>query len=164
LDTSVFINFLAIDQGALLLRHPGYQFILTDHVRHEVTDLYPEQCARLDSLLEDKAILQIRVDSPEELEIFAALSILKRFGTGECAAIAAAVHRGCAIAIDDKSAANYVRRTFPGVRIETTQSIVIGLIKGGLLSVSHADGFKARWERDYRFRLPIRSFKDALYD
>jgi hypothetical protein len=70
-DTSVLINFLAIDQARLLLFRPRYRFVLTDHVRYEVTEFYPEQNARLEAVLLDGAIEQIRVDDPEELEMFA---------------------------------------------------------------------------------------------
>jgi predicted nucleic acid-binding protein len=162
IDTSVLINFLAIDQATLLLLHPRYRFILTEHVRYEVTEFYPEQYARLEAVLMEGAIEQIRVDDPEELEMFAALTILDRFGVGECAAIAAAAHRGCAIAIDDRAASNHVRRAFPAVSLETTQSLVAGLIRAAVLTVTVADGFKDRWERQHRFRLPFASFKDIL--
>ena len=50
-DTSVLINVLAIEQATLLLDHPKYEFILTDHVRVEVTEHYPDQFARLDAIL-----------------------------------------------------------------------------------------------------------------
>ena len=162
IDTSVLINFLAIDQARLLLLHPFYRFVLTDHVRYEVTDFYPEQFGRLGAMLAENSIEQIRVDSPEELETFAILTSLSRFGVGECAAIAAAVHRQCAIAIDDRAAANHIRRVFPSIPVETTQSLVIGLIRANVLTVVVADGFKKRWENDHRFRLPFASFKDLL--
>ena len=162
IDTSVLINFLAIDQAGLLLLHPHYQFVLTGHVRYEVTKFYPEQYDRLEAILSSGEIEQIRVDGPEELEIFVALTALSRFGVGECAAIAAAVHRGCAIAIDDQAASNHIRRVFPSVSIETTQSLIVGLIDADLLTVNIADEFKERWEKQHRFRLPFASFKDIL--
>jgi predicted nucleic acid-binding protein len=162
IDTSVLINFLAIDQVKLLLLHPQYRFVLRDHVRYEVTEFYPKEKARLEAILRQEAIEQIRVDATEELEIFAGLIRLKRFGAGECAAIAAAVNRGCSIAIDDKAASSHVRRAFPSVFIETTQSLVVGLIQAGVLSVGLADEFKSRWEREHRFRFKFASFQDVL--
>lgn len=70
-DTSVLINFLAVDRATLLVEHPQIHFFLTDHVRAEVTAHYPDQCARLDAALSDGSLQQLRVESPEELEIFA---------------------------------------------------------------------------------------------
>jgi predicted nucleic acid-binding protein len=101
IDTSVLINFLVIDRADLLVNHPDYCFVLTDHVRDEVTSFYSEQYGRLQCLLDQNAFEQIRVDSPDELEIFGSLIANKRLGTGESAAIAAAIYRGWVLAIDD---------------------------------------------------------------
>ena len=161
-DTSVLINFLAVDQVSLLLEHPNLEFVLTDHVRGEITEYYPEQFSRLESILADGSIQQVKVDAPEELEIFAALSLQRRLGAGECAAIAAAVHRSCRIAIDDKAAIKQVALLYPGLRVETTQSIVVGLIRRGLLTIATADDLKERWQNHHRFRLPFRSFRELL--
>ena len=161
-DTSVLINFLAVDQVSLLLDHPSYDFVLTDHVRVEVTEYYPEQFARLEAIIADGYLRQLTVNTPEELEIFAALTIERRLGAGECAAIAAAVFRGCGIAIDDRTAIKQVARLYPGVRVETTQSIVVGLIRLGRLNVATADELKDRWQNHHRFRLPFRSFREVL--
>jgi predicted nucleic acid-binding protein len=161
-DTSVLINFLAVDRASLLVEHPHFQFVLTDHVRGEITEYYPEQFFRLEAILSDGSLRQVTVNTLEELEIFATLNLGRRLGAGECAAIAAAVHRGCRIAIDDKSAIKQVAILYPGVRVETTQSIVVGLIRTGLLTVMSADGLKERWQNDHRFRLPFRSFGELL--
>jgi predicted nucleic acid-binding protein len=161
-DTSVPINFLAVDQASLLLDHPHFHFFLTDHVRIEVTEHYPEQFARLEAILSAGSLQQLTVNTPEELGIFAALTLERRLGPGECAAIAAAVYRGCGIAIDDRAAIKQVTRLYPNIRVETTQSIVAGLIKSGHLSVAAADELKDRWQNHYRFRLPIRSFRELL--
>jgi predicted nucleic acid-binding protein len=161
-DTSVLINFLAVDQVSLLLEHPRFEFVLTDHVRGEITEYYPEQFSRLESILSNGSLQQLAVNTAEELEIFAALSLERRLGAGECAAIAAAVHRGCRMAIDDKSAIKQVALLYPGVRVETTQSIVVGLIRRGLLTVAAADELKERWQKHHRFRLPFRSFRELL--
>jgi hypothetical protein len=40
LDTSVLINFLAVDRVDLLGHHPRYRFLVTEHVRKEVTAHY----------------------------------------------------------------------------------------------------------------------------
>jgi hypothetical protein len=38
IDASVLINFLAVDRLGLLTSHPNFKFIVTDHVRGEVTE------------------------------------------------------------------------------------------------------------------------------
>lgn len=45
-DTSVRINFLALDQAALLARLPDHRFVVTEHVRAEITDHYQDQRQR----------------------------------------------------------------------------------------------------------------------
>jgi hypothetical protein len=114
-----------------------------------VTEFYPEQNAHLEAVLTDGAIEQIRVDALEVLEIFAALTLLERFGVGECEAIVASACRSCAIAIDDSAASNHIRRAFPAVSIETTQSLVVGLIDAAVLTVTN-------------LRTGGQSFKDVL--
>ncbi len=161
-DTSVLINFLAVDQTRLLLEHPRYDFMLTDHVRVEITEHYGDQFARLEAILLDGSLPQLTVNTPEELELFATLALQRRLGAGECAAIAAAVYRKCGVAIDDRAAIKHISRFYPDTHIETTQSIVVGLIRFGVLDVHQADHFKEQWQSHYRFRLPFRSFRDIL--
>src|SRR5439155_922727 len=147
---------------SLLLHHPHLRFFLTDHVRVEVTEYYPDQFARLEAILSDGSLQQLTVNTPEELEIFAALILERRLGPGECAAIAAAVYRGCGIAIDDRGAIKQVARFYPDIRVETTQSIVVGLIRSDILTIAEADVLKDRWQNHHRFRLPFRSFREVL--
>ena len=74
LDTSVLINFLAIDRVDLLSGHPDFRFVITEHVRDEVTTFYIEQLARLERALEDGTLEETRVETIEELAVFAELS------------------------------------------------------------------------------------------
>jgi predicted nucleic acid-binding protein len=161
-DTSVLVNFLAVDRAGLLLEHPQLHFFITDHVRAEVTEHYPEQFSRLDAILSNGSLQQLRIDTPAELEIFAALTVERRLGSGECAAIAAAVYRGSAIAIDDKAAIRLISRSYPGTPVHTTRSIMVGLIELAVLDVAEADAIKADWEARCRFRLPFESFRNEL--
>src|SRR5581483_9763052 len=102
-DTSVLINFLAVDRVDLLVHH--YSILITDHVRREVTLHYPDELMRLEKALTAGQITEVAVATVEELGIFADLiNSPKRLGIGECAAMAAAVHRGVSIAIDDRVA------------------------------------------------------------
>ena len=56
LDTSVLLNFLALDRLALLASHPRYRLLVTDHVEREVTDVFPDQAERLKSALESSLL------------------------------------------------------------------------------------------------------------
>jgi predicted nucleic acid-binding protein len=162
IDTSSLINFLRIDQVQLLSLHPALAFFVTDHVRGEVTRRYEVQFERLDSALRAGHLAVTTVDTIEELQTFAHLTSLRRFGLGECAAIAAALHRGWTVALDDGNAIKLVRRYYPGVPIETTSSIVVALIRAHILTVELADSFRHEWATHHRFALPFRSFAEIL--
>lgn len=148
IDTSALINFLRIDQVRLLSVHPAYSFFVTDHVRG--------------AAFQAGHLTETAVDTVEEFRTFAKLTALKRFGLGECAAIAAAFCRNWAIAMDDSNATKLVNRLFPGVRIETTPSIMVALIRVRVLTVAQADGFRNEWATYHRFRLPFTSFIEVL--
>ncbi len=61
IDTSVLINFLVIHRLDLLVGHPGFRFVVTDHVREEITEHYPEQMAQLEDAIDTGKITEIRV-------------------------------------------------------------------------------------------------------
>src|SRR3989304_1606887 len=164
-DTSVLINFLRIDRMDLIGAHPA-SFIATDHVAAEIADTYPEQQARYAAALNAAQITEQRIDDPAELEIFLRLAAKGRLGAGERAAIAAALNRGCALAIDDSRA---IRRALEEAGIAgnplpilRTQDIVVELIRGGIMSVEAADRILTDWANNHRFRLKITSFRDLL--
>src|SRR6476620_4366880 len=102
-DTSVLINFLRIDRMELIAAHPA-SFIATDHVAAEIADTYPEQQARYAAALSAAQITEQRIDDLAELEWLLSLAAKGRLGAGERAAIAVALTRGCALAIDDSRA------------------------------------------------------------
>ena len=158
-DTSVLINFLRIDRMDLIAAHPG-SFIATDHVAAEIADTYPEQQARYAAALNAAQITEQRIDDPAELELFLRLATKGRLGAGERAAIAVALNRGCALAIDDSRA---IRRALQeaalgenALSILRTQDIVVELIRRGVVSVETADA------TNHRFKLKIASFQDLL--
>ena len=111
-DTSLLVNFLAIDKVALLFAVPGHVFVVTDHVRNEVTLHYADQFQRLATVIDSGELLEISVTDPEEVERFAVLT-KTGLGIGECSAIAVASNRGHAIAIDDKTGAETHREAIP---------------------------------------------------
>ena len=87
----------------LIGAHPA-SFIATDHVAAEIVDTYPEQQARYAAALSAAQITEQRIDDPAELELFLRLAAKGRLGAGERSAIAVALNRNCALAIDDSRA------------------------------------------------------------
>jgi predicted nucleic acid-binding protein len=164
-DTSVLINFLKIDRMDLVGRYPG-RLLATDHVQSELADDYPEQRARFEAALTGGLLDTCSVTDPAEVSLFGRLGPGVRLGAGECSAIAVALSRGFAIAIDDNRAikialreAELAGRTLIVLR---TQDIVVALIRASVLTVEEADRMKAEWEQRHRFRLKVRSFQDLL--
>jgi hypothetical protein len=83
-------------------------------------------------------------------------------GIGECSAIAVAVHRKWSIAIDDRTARKRIAQFYPATVVETTESLVVSLLRAGALSVADADAMKAAWEHQHRVRLPFGSFAERF--
>ena len=161
LDTRVLVNFLRIDRVDLLARHPSHEFIITEHVRAEITQHYSDQLARLETALQNGDLQEIRVTDQAELNAFAQLTSTG-LGTGECSAIAVAATRHLPLAIDDKVAAKRARRFQSGLTILNTESLIVSLIHAGVLDVPAADTIKDDWEQNHRFRLPFRSFTERI--
>jgi predicted nucleic acid-binding protein len=160
-DASVLINFLVIDKVEMLVSLPGRQFVITDHVKSEVTAHYPDQLQRLELSLSNQHLTEISVVDPVEVGIFAALT-QTGLGIGECSAIAVAQNRGHALAIDDKTARKRVAALYPAVPILTTELIVLEMIQANLLTITAADAIKLVWEQNHRFKLPFGSFSDRI--
>ena len=106
------------------------------------------------------------VNDPREVELFLRLAPGVRLGAGECSALAVAVNRGHAIAIDDNRALNRAFRDagLGSVRIEIirTPDVMIALIRSGVLTVEKADRIKDEWAREHRFRINAATFADLL--
>lgn len=160
-DTSVLINFLVIDRAQLMVALPGRQFFVTDHVRSEVTEHYPDQLLRLEQALGAGILSEISVTELSEVALFANLTATG-LGIGECSAIAVAANRGYSIAIDDKTARKRIATLYPAMEVLTTESIVVELIRANVLDVATADAIKLDWEQNHRFRLAFTSFGDRI--
>ncbi len=164
-DTSVLINFLKIDRMDLLGRYPG-RLLATDHVQSELADDYPEQRARYEAAVTGGLLDTCSVTDPAEVSLFGRLGPGVRLGAGECSAIAVALSRGFAIAIDDNRAIKIALREAElagkTLIVLRTQDIVVALIRASALTVEEADRVKAVWEQRHRFRLKVRSFQDLL--
>ena len=157
LDTSVLINFLAVDRMDLMGRYSKH-FVVTEHVQGEILDHYQERYQRFQRALQNNIIEEVRVDRIEELQTFALFSQSGRLGDGECSAIAIAVHRGLTLALDDRRARNETLRHHPDLSVTNTQDLMVSMIRDGLLDVADADTIKEEWEQHHSFRLKISSF------
>jgi predicted nucleic acid-binding protein len=160
-DTSVLINFLVLDQAELLTHLPNHRFVVTDHVRAEVTDHFPDQLRRLESAFAAGILEEIRVTDLQEVQLFAQFTATG-LGVGECSAIAVASHRNLSLAIDDKRAVKKLRNAGFNLTIHSTESIVVLLIQHSVLTITEADAMKHDWEQNHRFRLAFGSFAQRL--
>jgi predicted nucleic acid-binding protein len=164
-DTSVLINFLNVDRMSLIARHEP-RCAVTDHVFDEVNGSYPGQRDRLQAALQDGHIEKISVSDDTEIELFAALQSDGRLGSGECSAIAVALRRGYALAIDDRRATREARaRAFAEnktLEVYGTRDIVVRLIQADHLSIEQADILLIEWRSQHRFELGIKSFADVM--
>lgn len=162
LDTSVLVNFLVIGRVQLLGSHPRRSFLITRHVRDEVTEAYSQERERLLEATDAGLITETRVEGQEALEAFAALYAQGRLGIGECSAIAAASVRRIPIAIDDTAARKAAMKHDDRLVLLDTQGLMVELIQERRISLEEADEVKALWEREHRFRLRVRSFRDLV--
>lgn len=158
-DASVLVNFLRIDRMDLIAGH-SHKFIVTDHVADEISDRYPDQQQRFASAVRAGALSQQSVTNPSEVALFGKLSASARLGTGECSAIALAVHRRHKLAIDDRRATIQARRTDRTLPVLTTRDLMVSMIGEGMLDISEADSIKDEWAALHRFRLKLASFQD----
>ncbi len=158
-DTSVLINFLALDRVGLLSRLSSVHFVVTEHVRAEITKHFPEQLRRLNAAFETGVIEEISVTDIVEVALFADLTS-KGLGLGECSAFAVAVNRKLTIAIDDKRALKKVARLGYNLEVLGTEQLVVQLIAESVLTIVEADQMKDDWEQNYRFKLSIVSFSE----
>lgn len=166
-DASTLINFLAADRADLLTGNRRYRFVITEHVRGEVTDFYPQQLALLQRLLAEQTLIEEPLTAIDELALFARMTAArpgapKPLGDGEAASIAAAIQRDALLAIDDKTALKKALALKLDLRVVNTQHLVVEAIRDGRIDVAGADALKVQWERECRFRLTIASFGDLV--
>lgn len=149
-DTSTLVNFLRIGRVDLLAGLTSYRFVVTDHVRAEVTSDYPAQLSNFEFALLAGHVVEITLDTPADLTVFAELTAL-RLGDGECASIAAALNRGLPLAIDDNRARKKAVARNPTLRLLDTVGLMVEAIQAALLTVAEADAIKVDWEKNHRF-------------
>jgi len=162
-DTSVLLNFLKINRMDLIGGHPR-RFLVTDHVETEIS--HDDQRTAFLAAVAAGHLDTCTVTDLREVELFLRLGPGVRLGAGECSALAVAMHRRHAVAIDDNRALNRAFRTagLSSTRIEIirTPDVVVGLIRAGVLTIEEADCIKDRWAREHRFTIKTASFSDLL--
>jgi hypothetical protein len=166
-DTSVLINFLNIDGMHLIGRHQP-PCAVTQHVIGEVTNFFPEQQERLQAALADGHLVEvISVADPDEVALFGRLQQPSgRLGIGESSAIAVAIKRGYALAIDDRRAIRDAHALAAAegasLLVLRTPDILVRLIQAGQLSVEQADVLLVSWRTQHSFNITIGSFADLI--
>lgn len=161
-DSSVLINFLAIDRMDLIGSHPS-EFLVTNHVADEITYVQPERYERFQEALAAGVVQQIEVNDATEIEIFGELSG-QHLGPGESSAIAVALNRGFEIAIDDTKAIRAALERNPDIAVLRTQDLILDCIRLGILDIAGADAIKDDWSENHRFILKLDSFGELLKD
>src|SRR6185436_3871157 len=95
-DTSVLINLIRVARLEMCARLPGFEFVVPDHVREEISD--PAQQAALAGVV---ARGVIRIEPITDVEAIAQFSELTaHLGRGEAACLAIAVEKGWMVASD----------------------------------------------------------------
>ena len=160
-DASVLINFLVLDRAELLARLPTHSFVVTDHVRAEITQHYSDQLQRLEQAFSAGILQEISVSDLAEVQTFASLTA-QGLGVGECSAIAVAMHRHFTLAIDDRQAIKKIANLGCQIAVLTTENVIVLLIQQNVLAIEEADAMKLEWEQNYRFRLMFASFRERI--
>ena len=161
-DTNVLINFLNIERLDLIAGH-SHDFVITDHVKGEITDFYAHQQNQMEQAIRDGTLTEQQLSTLAEMDLFGMLSQSGRLGHGECSAIACAVHGKHKLALDDKKATNKALTSISqDLDILRTQDLVVSMIEESLLNLAEADAIKETWETQHRFRLKIESFAELL--
>jgi len=138
-DANVLINLTHVSRLDLLGRIPGYEFVVPDHVREELTA--PGYREWLDRAIDDGWLKLEPITDLDEIAIFTEL--IDHIGRGEAACIAVAAKRGWNIASDEKRRFRREAETRLGAnRILGTVDVFVLAIEAGLLTVEQADADK----------------------
>lgn len=124
-------------------------FYVVQHVIEEGRR-WPVEGYRLGLVLDDLTnariftIVAIDDTSEKEIEIYAQMVLLGKFGKGESESIAIACHRGYDLASDDGAAKDECRRISSAVSTFTTRRILEMAVNDGLLTQNEADSIRRK--------------------
>ncbi|MCG8556095.1 MAG: hypothetical protein MJD61_12545 [Proteobacteria bacterium] len=157
-DANVLINLMHVTRLSLLNDLTGYQFVVPDHVRLEITN--PDQAAVLDEAVTQGWLRVEAVTDMGALALFAEL--VTRVDRGEAACLALAATNGWMVASDEKRRFRREAKTRLGeFNILRTQDLFVLAIDAGLITVEEADADKAVLER-HRFKMSFASFRELV--
>jgi predicted nucleic acid-binding protein len=157
-DANVLINLMHVARLDMCARLRGYELVVPDHVREEVTE--PAQRAALDDAVARGVFRIEAITDLNAVALFAELTV--HVGRGEAACLAIAVKKGWTLASDEKRRFRREAETRLGKeRIIRTADLFVLAIQAGLLTVKEADADKAMLER-HRFKMPFGSFRDLV--
>ncbi|MGA7316346.1 MAG: hypothetical protein WBX22_20510 [Silvibacterium sp.] len=139
---------------------PPYVFFVPTEALGEIT--YPDQQRELTEALDRGWIQAARLDSIDELQVFAKAN--QQLGSGESACLALAEGRNWILGTDDSKGAKWKKViSAPGIKVLNTPGILLLAIRQGVLTVKQADEIKASLEVN-RFRMGFASFQDLMTD
>jgi predicted nucleic acid-binding protein len=157
-DANVLINLMHVDRLPLLGGLRGYEFVVPDHVRTEITQ--PAQVGMLDDAAARGFLRFESVTDLAALTLFAEL--VACIGRGEAACLALAVAKGWMIASDEKRRfRREVEARLGTDRILRTQDLFVLALEAGLITVQQADADKAVLE-ERRFKMSFGSFRELV--
>lgn len=140
-DCSVLLNLLASDCLLGIAEATGWQFAICPAVRDEIKKLRDAHTGEMVDVdiapLISSGLLQVlELSGDDEEMLYVEQSIV--VDDGEAMSIAIAANRQLELAIDDKQAANHMRRTFSGIRLWSTPEILkhwvdLGGVNAGVL-------------------------------
>ncbi len=136
LDSSLLINFLAIDRTEILANLPGFRFHVLNHVINEVVDT--AQRPRLEEALDKSHVTAFEMTDIGTIADY--LSLRRRLGDGESATIAAAAHHGWIVGMDERGRAKREAIDRVGVgSVLNTPGILVLSVRTGQLSLDDAE-------------------------
>jgi predicted nucleic acid-binding protein len=157
-DANVLINLMHVERLSLLGGLSGYEFVVPDHVRVEITN--PAQVKMLDEAA-SRGFLRIEpVTDLGVLTLFAEL--VAHLDRGGAACLALAVTKGWMVASDEKRRFRREAdaRLGPG-SILRTQDLFVLAIRESLITIEQADADKAVLEQR-RFKMSFASFRELV--
>lgn len=157
-DTNVLINFIHLNELALLGALKTHRIVAPEEVIGEITRA--EQARMLQDSIDAGDILACGFSDPEALAIFDRLC--HRIQIGEAACIAIAYCGGHCVATDEKRRPQRLARRLLGThRLLRTEGVMGLCIRSGLITIAEADQFKAELETK-RYKMDFKTFAELL--
>ena len=157
-DSSLLINFLAVDRMDILRRLPQFRFHVVNHVRAEIR--HESQRARLQAATEGNGVTEIEITDPGEILLY---DEFRRFlGDGESASLAVAVSRRWVIAADEKG--RFRRELFGRLGenyLLDTLGALLTAIRAEVITVAEAEALRTQL-REHRFEMDPTPFDELL--